>query len=382
MKLLFASDSFKGSLSSERIKELLEEAAHEIFPEAATEGVLVADGGEGTMDAVVKELKGTYREISVCGPLGEETTAVYGILPGGKAVIEMAEASGLPKVPVSKRNPKKTTSYGTGMLIKDALDQGIRDIIIGIGGSATNDGGMGAMSALGIQFLDKDGNLLKGCGADLEKTDHIDLSGLDPAAEEADFTVMCDVTNPLLGDSGAVYTFGKQKGASEDDMKLLERGMKHYAALAEEVTGRQEAMSEGAGAAGGLGFALSVFLNANLKSGIETVLDTIKFDEKLEGADLVITGEGRMDWQSSFGKVPSGIGKRCREKGIPAAAIVGGLLEGYDKIYEMGIQTIMTTVNGVMDLDEAIEKSEILYKDAACRLFRAIRCGMNFEKQK
>lgn len=382
MKILFASDSFKGSLSSERINELLEESAHEIFPQAITEGVMVADGGEGTMDAVVKELKGTYRELSVCGPLGEETTAVYGVLPGGKAIIEMAQASGLPKVPPSLRNPKNTTSCGTGMMIRDALDRGIRDIIIGIGGSATNDGGMGAMSALGIKFLDKNGNRLTGCGADLGKVEQIDLSGLNPAVKEADFTVMCDVTNPLVGDNGATYTFGEQKGAAKEDLDFLERGMKHYAALTEQVIGKQETMSEGAGAAGGLGFALSVFLNATLKSGIDTVLDTIKFDDKLKDVDLVITGEGRMDWQSAFGKVPSGIGKRCKEKGIPAAAIVGGLLEGYDPIYEAGIETVITTINGAMTLDEAIEKSESLYKDAACRLFRAIRCGMNIKEHR
>ena len=379
MKILFASDSFKGSLSSKRVAQLLEEAAHRVFPEAETEKVLVADGGEGTMDTVVEELHGTYREIPVKGPLGEEQRAVYGIFPGKKAVIEMAQASGLSLVPEALRNPRKTTSYGTGMLIADAMDQGIRDILIGIGGSATNDGGMGAMSALGIRFLDQNGRRLDGCGEDLGKVWSVDVSGMHPAVKETSFTVMSDVKNPLLGKDGATYTFGEQKGASEEDLKLLETGMAQYAEIAEKEMGKHTAAQAGAGAAGGLGFALLTFLDAKLKSGIETVLDIVEFDEKLKGTDLVITGEGRMDWQSSFGKVPSGVGNRCKKAGIPAAAVAGGLLEGYETIYDEGICTVMTTISGTMDLKEAMKRSEELYLDAACRLFQAISIGMKMK---
>lgn len=381
MKILFASDSFKGSLSSERIGELLEEAAKKVFPQAETESVLAADGGEGTMEAVVKEQHGSYRQIPVMDPLGNTITASYGLLPDGTAIIEMAEASGLPLVPVSLRDPKETTSYGTGQLIADALDQGIRKIVIGIGGSATNDGGMGAMSALGVRFLDSEGNILAGCGKHLGKVENVDLSGLHPGVKEAAFTVMCDVENPLLGQNGAAYTFGEQKGAGKEDLELLEKGMSHYAQFIEEEMKCQTAEIKGAGAAGGLGFAFLTFLNANLRSGIETVLDIVGFDEKLQDVDLVITGEGRMDWQSSFGKVPSGIGKRCEKAHVPAAAIVGGLLKGYEGIYDTGISTVMTTINGTMDLSEAMERSEELYLDAAYRLFRAIACGMSIQKQ-
>lgn len=381
MKILFASDSFKGSLSSERIGKLLEEAAKKVFPQAETESVLVADGGEGTMEAVIREQHGSYRQIPVMDPLGKTITASYGLLPDGTAMIEMAEASGLPLVPISLRDPKETTSYGTGQLISDALDQGIRKIVIGIGGSATNDGGMGAMSALGVRFLDSEGNILAGCGKNLERVERIDLAGLHPGVKEAVFTVMCDVENPLLGQNGAAYTFGEQKGADKDDLELLEKGMSHYAQLIEEEMKCQMAETKGAGAAGGLGFAFLTFLDANLRSGIETVLDMVGFDEKLQDVDLVITGEGRMDWQSSFGKVPSGIGKRCEKAHVPAAAIVGGLLKGYEGIYDTGISTVMTTINGAMELSEAMERSEELYLDAAYRLFRAIACGMSIQKQ-
>lgn len=330
MKILFVSDSFKGSMSSKRIAELLDDAVREVFPEAETEKVLVADGGEGTMDTVLEELHGTYRKIKVKGPLGEERRAGYGILPGGKAMIEMAAASGLPLVPEDQRNPRKTTSYGTGMLIADALDQGIRDIMIGIGGSATNDGGMGAMSALGIRFLDGEGRTLRGCGDDLGRTADIDMSGAHPAIKEISFTVMSDVENPLLGKQGAAYTFGEQKGATGQDLESLEKGMEHYAEIVVKKTGKNRIQEKGAGAAGGLGFALLSFLDAELKSGIDTVLDITGFDEKLKDTDLVITGEGRMDWQSAFGKVPSGVGKRCRKAGVPAVRLFRAIACGME----------------------------------------------------
>lgn len=381
MKILFASDSFKGSLTSEEIIGILTRVSRKIFPDAETEGMLVADGGEGTMAAVVQECKGNHRTVVVKGPLGEPVSASYGILPGGKAIIEMAEASGLPLVSPEKRNPLKTSSYGTGMLIRDALDQGIRNVIVAIGGSASNDGGMGAMAALGVRFLDQENTELKGCGADLERVCRIDLSGIHPAVSETSFTVMCDVTNPLLGSQGASYTFGKQKGADEEMLEKLEAGMMHYAEIAEKTMSREVRMAEGAGAAGGLGFAMMLFLNARLQSGIETVLDLIQFDSKLKGADLVVTGEGRMDWQSCFGKVPSGIGKRCKKAGVPVVAIVGGLLDGYQEIYECGISGIVTSVNGIMELEEALQNSEHLYEDAASRLFRMLKCGMQMQQK-
>ncbi|WP_077611909.1 glycerate kinase family protein [Clostridium sp. Marseille-P2415] len=376
MKFLFASDSFKGSLSSEKIVGILTESAKSVFPDCECAGVSVADGGEGTVDAVIHAMKGQIRSIPVHGPLMEAAAASYGVFQGSHAVIEMAAASGLPMVPAEKRNPLHTTTYGTGELIRDALEQGYRKIAIAIGGSATNDGGMGAMSALGVRFFDKEGNVLTGFGADVGRVDRIDVSGLHPAAAEAEFTVMCDVTNPLTGPDGAAYTFGKQKGGTPEILTGLEADMEKYAKKLFELTGIDVNQIPGSGAAGGLGAALKVFLHANMKSGIETVLDLIEFDSLLEGVDLVITGEGRMDWQSAFGKVPSGIGMRCRAKGIPAVAIVGGMGEGAEKIYEFGIESIATTIQGAMPIEEAMERSEELYRSAAVRTFRMLRAGM------
>lgn len=380
MKFLFASDSFKGTLSSEKIMGLLDASAKQVFPDCETIGVPIADGGEGTVDAVIDVTKGDFRHVKVHGPLMEETTASYGVFHGDCAIIEMAAASGLPMVPVGKRNPLHTTTYGTGELIKDALDAGYRKLSIAIGGSATNDGGMGAMRALGIRFLDQNGQELEGCGRDLIRVADIDIGGLHPGVADAEITVMCDVNNPLTGPDGASYTFGKQKGGTPQILDELEHGMKQYRKVIEEKLGMDVDNIPGAGAAGGLGAALCVFLHANLKSGIETVLDLIGFDNLLEGIDLVVTGEGRIDWQSAFGKVPSGVGTRCRAKGIPAVAVVGGMGDGAEKIYEFGIDSMISTINGAMEIEEALERAEELYTGAADRMFRMIKAGMSIGK--
>lgn len=379
MKFLFASDSFKGTLSSGRITELLTESANRIFPGCETSGVPVADGGEGTIDAVISALHGTYRRLTVHGPLMEERESFYGEFEGDGAIIEMAAASGLPMVPDDKRNPLNTTTYGTGELIKDALDRGYRKISIAIGGSATNDGGMGAMRALGVRFLDCHGNELEGRGRDLQEVADIDVSKIHPAVTAAEFTVMCDVTNPLTGPDGAAYTFGKQKGGTPEILDILENGMVRYASLIRDKLGVDVDKIPGSGAAGGLGAAFCVFLNAGLKSGIDTVLDLVHFNELLKDVDLVITGEGRMDWQSAFGKVPSGIGQRCRERGIPVVAIVGGMGHKAETLFDYGVDSIMTTISGAMELDEALERSEELYVSAADRVFRLLRAGMSLK---
>ncbi|MDO5411580.1 MAG: glycerate kinase [Lachnospiraceae bacterium] len=373
MKFLFASDSFKGSLTSERITEILTETARKNFPGCETVGFPVADGGEGTAAAVTAAVNGTMESVVVHGPLGEKITAVYGKISEKSAIIEMAAASGLPLILPDKRNPLKTTSVGTGEMLCDALDKGFRDISIAIGGSATNDGGMGAMTALGIRFLDENGNKLEGTGEDLEKVASIDMSGLHPAVSQTVFTVMCDVNNPLTGENGAVYTFAEQKGADEEKKKQLEAGMQNYAKVIRKQFGIDANAIPGAGAAGGLGAALKVFLKADLKSGIETVLDLISFDSALEGTDLVITGEGCMDWQSAFGKVPGGVGLRCKSRGIPVIAIVGGMGKNARKMYEYGISSIISTVNAPMSVEEAMQRAEELYTDAADRVFRMLK---------
>lgn len=377
MKFLFASDSFKGTLSSERIIELLTQVAKNVFPECEALGVPIADGGEGTVEALISVAKGNKQIAQVHGPLMELTESYYGIIHEDTVIIEMATASGLTMIPGSRRNPLNTTTYGTGELIKQALDAGYKKIFIAIGGSATNDGGMGAMSALGIRFLDGDGNSLQGTGAKLGNVADIDVSGLHPGVIEAEITVMCDVNNPLTGPEGATYTFGKQKGGTPEMLDQMEEGMKHYANVIKDKFGIDVNEISGAGAAGGLGAALCVFLQAKMVSGIETVLDLIDFDFLLKDVDMVITGEGRIDWQSAYGKVPSGVGKRCKEKGIPALAIVGGIGNGADKIYDFGVESIISTINGAMTIEEALERAEELYTSAAERLFRIIKVGMS-----
>ena len=380
MKFLFASDSFKGTLSSDQTIELLTKAAEEVFGSCETSGVPVADGGEGTTDAVVKARNGEIITVPVHGPLMEMEQGFYGRLSDTEAILEMAAASGLSMVPEEKRNPLNTTTYGTGELLKAALDAGYTEIAIAIGGSATNDGGMGFASALGIRFLDQEGNVLEGRGENLEKVAHIDMSGLDPAVQKAHFTVMCDVTNPLCGPNGATYTFGKQKGGTPEILDRLEKGMQNYRDVIIREFGINPDEIQGSGAAGGLGAALKVFLHAEMKSGIETVLDLIDFDARLEGVDLVVTGEGRTDWQSCFGKVMQGVGDRSAKHQVPVAALCGGLGPDYEKIYAHGIRSIMTTVDGPMPLKEALDNASELYYKGAIRMFRFLQTGMQMNR--
>ena len=380
MKFLFASDSFKGTLTSEQTMELLARAAKDVFGDIEYSGVPVADGGEGTTDAVVAAENGQWIEAEVCGPMMEKVTARYGKLDAHRAVIEMAAASGLPLVPIDRRNPLHATSYGTGELIRHALDMGFTDISIAIGGSATNDGGMGCARALGVRFLDDQGRELEGRGEDLEKVCAIDVSNLDHRVSGAKITVMCDVTNPLCGENGATWTFGAQKGATPEMQARLEVGMVNY----RDVIRRQFAIDpdaiKGAGAAGGLGAALMVFLGGEMKSGIDTVLDLIGFDKRLEDTDLVVTGEGRTDWQSCFGKVMQGVGERATKKGVVAVGLSGSLGRDAAQIFDHGIMSLMTTVDAPMPLEEALGRAEELYYLGAVRMFRFIKAGMALKK--
>ena len=376
MQLLFASDSFKGSLTSGKTAELLSKAAREVFGECECSSVPVADGGEGTVEAVIAAEHGEKVAVKVHGPLMEEAESYYGVFGGDKAVIEMAAASGLPMVPEELRNPLNTTTFGTGELILDALKRGYRDISIAIGGSATNDGGMGCARALGVKFLDDEGNELEGFGRDLIRVASIDVSGLDERVKESKITVMCDVTNPLCGKDGATWTFGKQKGATPAIQEELERGMCRYRDVIRETFLVDCDAIPGTGAAGGLGAALMVFLGGEIKSGIETVLELIRFDERLEGVDLVVTGEGRTDWQSCFGKVMQGVGMHAKAKGIPVLGLSGSLGKNAMDIFGCGISSLMTTVNAPMSLGEAMERAEELYYEGALRMFRFVRTGM------
>ncbi len=382
MKFLFASDSFKGSLSSERTAQLLEQSAKKYFPDAVCLKVSVADGGEGTAEAVVKAVGGEKVFVTVHDPYMNPIEAFYGVLHSEIAILDMSVASGLPLLPKEKRDPELTTSYGTGELIKAALDAGYRKIMIALGGSATNDGGMGAMAALGIRFLDENNEPLQGIGANLIKVKRVDTSQADPRIQEASFTVMCDVKNPLCGCRGATYTFGPQKGGTPEKLDSLETGMCSYQEVLKDYSRSEVSRIEGGGAAGGLGAALKIFLKAQMKSGIEEVLDLIGFDRMLEGVDLVVTGEGNLDFQSAYGKVISGIGRHCRQKNIPVVAVTGGMEDGCQSIEELGIRGIVTSINAPMDIEYAMKNAERLYANAADRLFGLIKAGVQIGEKR
>ncbi len=380
MKFIFASDSYKGTLSSSHICELLTEQAKRVFPDCEIVCLPIADGGEGTMEALVTARNGRYIPCVAQDPLGKERETYFAVLDDKTAVVEMAAASGLPLVPPASRNPLLTTTYGTGQLIAKALDMGFREIIIGVGGSATNDGGIGAAAALGVRFLDRNGNEVPHSGGGLSRIDTIDVAGLHPAVKEANFTVMCDISNPLTGEKGATRVFGKQKGGTPEQLDLLEAGMAHYAELIRRQFGVDLAAEKGAGAAGGLSGMLMVFLNARLRSGIDAVLELSRFDELLASADLVVTGEGHSDIQSTYGKVIYGIGTACKKRGVPAVAIVGGMGAGSEKLLDLGITSIIPTVDDTMPLSEALERSEELYSSAAYRVFRLLWAGSTLSK--
>ncbi len=373
MKIVFAPDSFKGTLSAFEITELLTGAAEEIIGDCEIIGIPAADGGEGTTEAVIRAAGGQKIYTPVHDPLMKERQAYFGRINEKAAIMEMAQASGLTLIPEEARNPLETTSYGTGELLKTILDAGYTDIYLSIGGSATNDGGMGFASALGIKFYDKGGSLLPGKGAELEKVDHIDMSGLCDAALNAKITVLCDVDNPLCGKKGATHTYGKQKGGTPEMLERLERGMQNYAEAIRRETGTDPDSIPGSGAAGGLGAALAVYLNAGMEPGIDTVLKLTDFDEKIKGADLIVTGEGRSDRSSVYGKVVCGVGEHALKAGIPVYVLCGSLGEGYEELYRHGIKSFITAVDAPMSEKEAFERAKELVYKAAVRLFRMVR---------
>ncbi len=370
MKILLAPDSFKGSLTSARAARILADAAEAVLG-CETVCLSVADGGEGTLEAIVDAANGESIDLTATGPLGNPVRARYGLIDGGEtAVVEMARASGITLA--NPLDPVRATSRGTGEMIADALKRGARRFVVAIGGSATNDGGMGMLAALGGLFFDAVGNDLPGCGGDLEKVASVDLSALP----KLDVTVICDVTNPLLGPTGATCVYGPQKGADEETLARLERGMENYAAV---LGNRGE--FPGAGAAGGVGYALAAVLGGTMKRGIDAVLDAVRFDSLLEDVDLVVTGEGRLDGQSvRYGKVPAGIARRCLARGIPVIAVAGGFGEGAEAFYDMGMTSFEPITDGPRTLEYAIGNAEELLAGAARRLFSTLKIGMALAK--
>jgi len=376
MKILIAPDSFKGSATSSKAAEAIGKGVHTVFPDADLIKIPVADGGEGTVEALTDSMHGEIISKSVKGPLGEAVEAEYGILPGEVAVIEMASASGLPLVPDNKRNPLITSTYGTGQLILDALSRGCKEIILGIGGSATNDGGTGMARALGYKFLDSSGNELAEGGASLVNLAEIDDSEVDDSIFKIKFFIACDVTNPLTGLEGASHIYGAQKGASSGDIEILDGALGKLAAVVSKKYARVNEDIPGAGAAGGLGYGLMEFCGGELKSGIEIVLDLIKFNDYLDGVDLVISGEGRIDGQSVYGKVPVGIAGRAKKKNIPVLVVVGDIGPKVEAVYDHGIDAVMSSVNKAMSLEEAMSRSYELLIDSSARAMRMIKIGM------
>ena len=355
-KVVVASDSFKGSLSSLEVADAAAKAIKECIPGCCVEKVEVADGGEGTMEALHRTLGGVKVAVEVCDPLGRAITASYVKLADGvTAVLEMAVASGLPLLAPQERNPMKTSTYGTGQLIADALRKGCRKFLIGIGGSATNDAGMGMLEALGVRFLDVEGNLLHGSGESLEKVEDIDLSGVCAGLAESEFIIACDVDAPLYGPKGAACVFAPQKGADAEMVTMLNDGLEHFSSVVKRVTGKDVSDIPGAGAAGGLGGGFVAFLPARLERGIEMVLDAISFDERIRGASLIITGEGRVDFQTLTGKTPYGILKRARRQGIPVVAIGGSVALGEIEASEAGFAGVYAVTPSDMPLEEAMK---------------------------
>ena len=356
-KIVVASDSFKGCLSSMQVADAVERAVLQACPACDVIKIDVADGGEGTMDALQCTLGGKKVCIEVSDPLGRPVHASYVILEDGTtAVVEMAVASGLPLLSPEERNPLETSTYGTGQLIADALNKGCRKFLMGIGGSATNDAGMGMLQALGYRFTDAQGNVLCGCGESLEKVALIDASSASPALKESEFIVACDVDAPLYGPKGAAYVFAPQKGADTETVERLDNGLKHFSEVVAKSKGAIEdyAQTPGAGAAGGLGFGLMTFLNARLVSGINMVLDAIGFDSIIKDADLIITGEGKIDSQTLAGKTPYGVLQRAKLQGIPVVAIGGSVQLEPEETEAAGFASILQTTPPDTRIEDAL----------------------------
>lgn len=353
---VLAPDSFKGSMTAKEVCVAMEKGIKKVYPDANCIHVPMADGGEGTVQSLVDATDGKIFEVEVTGPLGNKVTAKYGIMGDNEtAVIEMAEASGIQYVTNETKNPMVTTTYGTGELIRACLDKGIKKIIIGIGGSATNDGGAGMAEALGVKFLDRHGNQLPRGGGYLDQLSEIDISNLDPRLKEVSIFVACDVTNPLCGENGASYVFGPQKGATEEMVRILDRNLSHYADVVKKQLGKDVKNIPGAGAAGGLGAGLLIFTQATLQKGIDLVIEYSQLRNKIKDADYVFTGEGGIDFQTQYGKTPYGVAKVAKEFNKKVIAIAGHIGEGIDVLYDKGIDAIFGIIPEAGSLDKILQ---------------------------
>ncbi|MEH6501710.1 MAG: glycerate kinase [Pseudoalteromonas distincta] len=376
MKIVIAPDSFKESLSANAVAEAIAAGWSSVYPEAEIGLYPMADGGEGTVDAVLAATGGERREATVQGPLGDPVAAHWGWLGKGQAVIEMASASGLHCVPGDQRDVLKASSFGTGQLIAAALDAGATQIILGLGGSATNDAGVGLLQALGARFLDADDQPLAPGGAALLGLRRIDLDRLDARLSKVEFMIAADVDNPLCGPRGASHVFGPQKGATPEQVEKLDKALEHFANLLARVIGMDVRHEPGVGAAGGLGFAGLAVLHARFRPGIELVAELSGLAQAMQGADLVITGEGRLDGQSLHGKTPVGVARIAQRAGVPVIALAGSLGEGYQRLYEAGIDAAFSLTPGPMILQDAMAEAASQLQARAgdiARLWRVAR---------
>jgi len=358
LKILIAPNAFKDSLSGLEVAQAMAKGVQAVSPDADIELMPVADGGDGLIEIVLDAFNGQKQIVEVNDPLGRSVDAAFCYLPSQKlAIIEMAEASGLRLLTPTERNPLKTSTYGTGQLIKAALDLGTEKILVGLGGSATNDGGIGMANALGISFLDKNSKELPPTGAHLNLITDIDLSKIDQRIEKTKFEAICDVSNPLVGKDGAAHVYGPQKGASPKQVEELDQGLKNLANIIQQKTNVNVRDLKSGGAAGGLGMGLKVFLDADLRPGVDIVLDLLNLDSALEDADLVLTGEGQIDWQTAFGKAPAGVALRAKKHNIPCLAVAGSVGKNIEELYEVGFTAIFSICPGPVTLKDALENA-------------------------
>ena len=376
MKVVAAIDSFKGSMTSLEVAAAFEKGVKKVYKDAEFIKIPLADGGEGTVKALIDNLDGKMVNIKVKDPLMRDIDSFYGISGDGKtAVIEMAAASGLPLLSPDERNPLKATTFGTGELIKDALEKGCREFIIGIGGSATNDAGTGMLSALGYIFLDENGNELEPNGENLINIKSFKDDKVMKEVSEAKFLIACDVDNPFYGTNGAAHVYKKQKGATGDIIKILDDGMRNFSNVIEKIKKTDISNISGSGAAGGLGGAFTAFFNSELKPGIDIITEKIELENKINGSDYVITGEGRIDFQSAMGKTPSGVAKLAKKYGIPVIAIGGSVDDEIGNIYDCGITAAFSIIDSPMTLGEAMDtkNAQRLVEKTAEQIFRLIK---------
>lgn len=382
MRVIVAPDSFKGSLTAEEAALCIEEGIHRACPTIEVVKVPMADGGEGTVRALVAATAGELYQTWVKGPLGEMVLAEWGVLGDGSstAVIEMASASGLTLVPLHKRDPYHTTTVGTGQLILAALDAGCRRMIIGIGGSATNDGGVGMAQALGAQFYDDVGEAVEAGGLYLSQIADIDVSGLDPRVNETEFVVACDVDNPLFGENGAAVVYGPQKGATAQMVSVLDLGLQVYSQAIRRCLSIDVATVPGSGAAGGLGAGLMVFIGAKLEKGITIVCDALRLEEKIAQADLVVTGEGQIDFQSARGKTAWGVAQLARKLGVPVIALAGGIDQSASSLDAAVFSAVFSICSRPMDLELAMAQAGDLLVQASYNIMRTVIAGKRMER--